>query len=191
MEGLAVGHDNMAIGMERNRREERRPKAPPVGLGRMVAVSAALFGFSFLKDNRKATVEGWLIEGGNEEDVKPICGLTWKLIEEPCGAEECENLRRSARLAQMREVNDDAFHSETEEEQLNEEEIDFESDQEDVVQIVGMKRRNQTLILYLISDREDSPVAIHDPTTLVAEADGVMGKHSSGLPRPEKWKRRG
>jgi hypothetical protein len=37
----------------------------------------------------------------------------------------------------MREINDDAFHSETEEEPLNEEEIDFESDQEDVVPIVG------------------------------------------------------
>jgi hypothetical protein len=59
------------------------------------------------------------------------------LIEEACGVEECGNLRRSARLAQMREVNDDDFHSETEEEPINEDEIDFESDQEDVVPIVG------------------------------------------------------
>jgi hypothetical protein len=81
--------------------------------------------------------QGWLVEGGDEEDVEPVCGLTWKLIEEACGVEECGNLRRSARLAQMREVNDDDFHSETEEEPINEDEIDFESDQEDVVPIVG------------------------------------------------------
>jgi hypothetical protein len=81
--------------------------------------------------------QGWLVEGGDEEDAEPVCGLTWKLIEEACGVEECGNLRRSARLAQMREVNDDDFHSETEEEPINEDEIDFESDQEDVVPIVG------------------------------------------------------
>ncbi|CAO2038512.1 unnamed protein product, partial [Urochloa humidicola] len=80
--------------------------------------------------------QGWLIEGGDEEDAEPVCGLTWKLIEEACGVEECGNLRRSARLAQMREVDDDDFHSEAEE-QINEDEIDFESDQEDVVPIVG------------------------------------------------------
>ncbi|CAN6245193.1 unnamed protein product, partial [Urochloa humidicola] len=56
--------------------------------------------------------QGWLIEGGDEEDAEPVCGLTWKLIEEACGVEECGNLRRSARLAQMREVDDDDFHSE-------------------------------------------------------------------------------
>ncbi|CAN6374657.1 unnamed protein product [Urochloa humidicola] len=80
--------------------------------------------------------QGWLIEGGDEEDAEPVCGLTWKLIEEACGVEECGNLRRSARLAQMREVDDDDFHSEAEE-QINEDEIDFESDQEDVVPIIG------------------------------------------------------
>jgi hypothetical protein len=37
----------------------------------------------------------------------------------------------------MRDVDDDDFHSEAEEEQINEVEIDFESDQEDVVPIVG------------------------------------------------------
>ncbi|RLM65391.1 hypothetical protein C2845_PM16G02210 [Panicum miliaceum] len=54
-----------------------------------------------------------------------------------CGVEECGNLRRSARLPQMRDVDDDDFHSEAEEEQINEDEIDFESDQENVVPIVG------------------------------------------------------
>lgn len=59
----------------------------------------------------------WFIEGGDEEDAELVCGLTWKLIEETYGVEECGNLRRSARLAQMRDVDDDDFHSEAEEEQ--------------------------------------------------------------------------
>ncbi|XP_021319199.1 uncharacterized protein LOC8086457 [Sorghum bicolor] len=79
--------------------------------------------------------QGWLVEGGDEEDAEPVCGLTWKLIEEACGVEECGKLRRSARLAQMRDVSEDEFQSE--EEPTNEEDIDFESDQEDVVPVVG------------------------------------------------------
>ncbi|KAF0923538.1 hypothetical protein E2562_006420 [Oryza meyeriana var. granulata] len=79
---------------------------------------------------------GWLVECGDEDDGEPVCGLTWKLIEEACGVEECGKLRRSARLAQMREVNEDEIESEVEE-ATNEEDIDFESDQEDVVPLVG------------------------------------------------------
>ncbi|KAF8689504.1 hypothetical protein HU200_041830 [Digitaria exilis] len=66
--------------------------------------------------------QGWLVEGGDEEDDEPVCGLTWKLIEEACGVEEYGNLRRSARLAQMSDVGDDD---------------DFHSEPEDVVPIVG------------------------------------------------------
>ena len=43
--------------------------------------------------------QGWLVECGDEDDGEPVCGLTWKLIEEACGVEECGKLRRSARLA--------------------------------------------------------------------------------------------
>ena len=50
--------------------------------------------------------QGWLVEGGDEEDGEPVSGLTWKLIEEACGVEECGKLRRCARLAQMRDVSD-------------------------------------------------------------------------------------
>lgn len=81
--------------------------------------------------------QGWLVEVGDEEHAEPVCGLTWKLIKEACGVEECGNLRRSASLAQMRDVSDDDFHSEAEDEPINEDEIDFESDKEDVVPIVG------------------------------------------------------
>ena len=80
--------------------------------------------------------QGWLVECGDEDDGEPVCGLTWNLIEEACGVEECGKLRRSARLAQMRQVTEDEFESEAEE-ATNEEDIDFESDQEDVVPLVG------------------------------------------------------
>ncbi|XP_025799091.1 uncharacterized protein LOC112878993 isoform X2 [Panicum hallii] len=36
--------------------------------------------------------QGWLVEGGDEEDAELVCGLTWKLIEEACGVEECERI---------------------------------------------------------------------------------------------------
>ncbi|KAF0933006.1 hypothetical protein E2562_013765 [Oryza meyeriana var. granulata] len=76
---------------------------------------------------------GWLIDGGEEElDGEPVRGLTWKLIEEACGADEVTKLRRSSRLAQARDIDEEDFHSETEDTPTNEEEIEFESDQEDV-----------------------------------------------------------
>ncbi|KAJ1295693.1 hypothetical protein BS78_01G242400 [Paspalum vaginatum] len=81
--------------------------------------------------------QGWLVEGGDEEDGELVSRLTLKLIEDACGVEECGKLRRSARLAQTRDVSEHDFESEKEEEPVNEDEIDFESDQEDVVPIVG------------------------------------------------------
>ena len=77
--------------------------------------------------------QGWLIDGGDDEqDVEPNTGLTWKVIEEACGANEVMQLRRSSRVRQLHE---DDFKSDTEEEEVgvNEEDIEFESDHEEVV----------------------------------------------------------
>jgi hypothetical protein len=88
--------------------------------------------------------QGWMVEGGDDEiDVEPVAGLTWKLIEEACGTDEVAKLRRSSRLAQMRNVDEDIIEEpepEPEEEPLHDddEEIEFESDQEDVVSIAGV-----------------------------------------------------
>jgi hypothetical protein len=83
-----------------------------------------------------------MVDGGDDElDVDTVSGLTWKLIEEACGAEEVIKLRRSARLNQQREVDEEDFHSEPEDEPINEEEkeeIEFESHQEDVIPIGGL-----------------------------------------------------
>lgn len=76
--------------------------------------------------------QGWVIEGGDEE-VDPETGLSWKLIEEASGANEATQPRRSARV---RELHDDDFESESEEEEeVNEEleDIEFESEQDEVL----------------------------------------------------------
>lgn len=75
-----------------------------------------------------------MVEVGDDEnsDVEAVTGLTWKQIAETCGDEQVTQLRRSARLAQPREIEEDV-QSEPEEPEHEEEEIDFESDQEDVV----------------------------------------------------------
>ena len=49
--------------------------------------------------NEATYAQGWMVDGGYDElDVELVSGLTWKLIEEACGAEEATKLRRSARL---------------------------------------------------------------------------------------------
>ena len=79
--------------------------------------------------------QGWIVEGDDEEglDIEPVIGMTWKLIAETCGAEEVNKLRRSARLNQTRDIEDDVHDEPEEEEQMDEEEIEFKSDQENVV----------------------------------------------------------
>ncbi|KAK3119406.1 hypothetical protein QOZ80_9BG0719220 [Eleusine coracana subsp. coracana] len=81
--------------------------------------------------------QGWMVEGGEDEeegtDVEPVTGLTWKLIAETCGADEVTRLYRSARLNQTREIEDDVHSEPEEEENIDDEEIEFESDQDDVV----------------------------------------------------------
>ncbi|KAF0894876.1 hypothetical protein E2562_004884 [Oryza meyeriana var. granulata] len=75
-----------------------------------------------------------MVQGTDDEssDVEPVTGLTWKIIAETCGADEVTQLRRSARLAQSREIEEDVY-SESEEEAIDDEDIEFESDQDEVV----------------------------------------------------------
>ena len=79
--------------------------------------------------------QGWFVECEDDEgsDVEPATGLTWKVIVETCAPEEVTQLRRSARLNQTRDIEDDVHDEPEEEEQMDEEEIEFESDQENVV----------------------------------------------------------
>jgi hypothetical protein len=76
--------------------------------------------------------------------IPSICqqGLTWKLIAETCGADEVTKLRRSARLASAREVEEEP-KSDSEEEAINEEDIDFESDHDDVVVTTALEQEGE------------------------------------------------
>ncbi|ONM28905.1 hypothetical protein ZEAMMB73_Zm00001d039466 [Zea mays] len=80
---------------------------------------------------------GWMVDGAEKDeegsDVEPVTGLTWKLIAETCGAEEVTKLRRSARLTVQREVEDTPLSETESEEAPQEEDVDFESDQDDVI----------------------------------------------------------
>ncbi|KAF0889330.1 hypothetical protein E2562_023633 [Oryza meyeriana var. granulata] len=75
-----------------------------------------------------------MVQGADDEssDVEPVTGLTWKIIAETCGDDEVTQLRRSARLAQSREIEEDVY-SESEEEAIDDEDIEFESNQDEVV----------------------------------------------------------
>ena len=78
--------------------------------------------------------QGWMVDGGDDDnsDVDAVTGLTWQQIVDTCGPEEVTKLRRSARLAHPRQIEEDV-QSEPEELPNVEEEIEFESDQEEVV----------------------------------------------------------
>lgn len=87
-----------------------------------------------LLDTAATHAQGWLVEGGDHEDVaEPVTGLTWKTVEEACGPEKTIELRRSARLSQARERDIDEDMTDPEDERIDEEEIEFESDQEEVI----------------------------------------------------------
>ena len=75
-----------------------------------------------------------MVDGGDDDnsDVDDVTGLTWQQIVDTCGPEEVTKLRRSARLAQPRQIEEDV-QFEPEELPNEEEEIEFESDQEEVV----------------------------------------------------------
>ncbi|CAD6243862.1 unnamed protein product [Miscanthus lutarioriparius] len=66
----------------------------------------------------------WMVDGGddNNSDVDAVTGLTWQQIVDTCGPEEVTKQRRSARLAQPRQIEEDV-QSEPEELPNEEEEI--------------------------------------------------------------------
>jgi hypothetical protein len=85
-----------------------------------------------------------MVQGADEEgsDVEPVIGLTWKLIAKTCGVDEVTKLHRSARLASAREVEEEP-KSDNEEEAINEEDIDFEYDHDDVVVTTALEQERK------------------------------------------------
>ncbi|XP_052188242.1 uncharacterized protein LOC127798722 [Diospyros lotus] len=80
-----------------------------------------------------SNAQGWIVDGEDDEEVEPGTGLTWEVVGEASGANEMLQARRSSR---MRELHEDDFQSEEEEEQeINE--FDFESDEDRVLEEYG------------------------------------------------------
>ncbi|KAJ1287784.1 hypothetical protein BS78_02G037200 [Paspalum vaginatum] len=90
------------------------------------------------------------VKANNNNKVDPLlatdaaCAQGW-IVEDACGPEEVTKLRRSARLAQPREIEEEQLPSENEEEPINEKEIDFESDQDEVV-TTGYELQEQEVV---------------------------------------------
>lgn len=80
-----------------------------------------------------SNAQGWIVDGGDDDEADPGTGLTWEVVGEASGADEMLQPRRSCRVS--RELHEDDFESEEEEE--DEQEIDFESDEDRVLEEYG------------------------------------------------------
>ncbi|XP_075476751.1 uncharacterized protein LOC142518042 [Primulina tabacum] len=89
-------------------------------------------GGDLLLSSQASEAQGWLVDDGNEDEVEPGLGLTWRMVAEASGADEVLHPRRSARNIPIRELNEDLETSEEE----NEENVDFESDDERIMDVV-------------------------------------------------------
>ncbi|XP_042453930.1 uncharacterized protein LOC122038311 [Zingiber officinale] len=76
--------------------------------------------------------QDWIVDGADDE-VEHDTGMTWKVVSDAMGADEALRPRRSSRL---RELDEDDFQSESEEE-VSVYEFDFESDEEHVIEEYG------------------------------------------------------
>jgi hypothetical protein len=95
-----------------------------------------------------ASAQGWIVEGRDEEssDVNTVTGLTWQQIVDACGSEEDTKLWKSATLAQPTDIEEEKLPSENEEEEpINEEEIEFESDKDEVI-TTGYELQEQEVV---------------------------------------------
>ncbi|KAG5549569.1 hypothetical protein RHGRI_014779 [Rhododendron griersonianum] len=80
--------------------------------------------------------QGWIVEGGDDDEVEPGSGLTYELLATTMGVDEVFMPRRSGRnvgVREPRELHEEDFVSEDESVEENEE-IDFESDGDQVLE---------------------------------------------------------
>ncbi|KAL5834474.1 hypothetical protein ACOSQ4_013971 [Xanthoceras sorbifolium] len=78
-------------------------------------------------DAEATNAQEWIVEGCGNDEVEPGTGLTWQLVDEAIGANVILQPRRSSRVTQERELHEDDFISEDEEEVENVD-VEFESD---------------------------------------------------------------
>ena len=80
-----------------------------------------------------SNAQGWIVDGGEDDEVELGSGLTWQMVDEASGADENLQPRRSSRV---RELHEDDFESEEEDEDHNND-IEFVSDEEQVIENYG------------------------------------------------------
>ncbi|KAI8530102.1 hypothetical protein RHMOL_Rhmol11G0029200 [Rhododendron molle] len=81
--------------------------------------------------------QGWIVEGGDDDEVEPGSGLTQELLATTMGVDEVFMPRRSGRnvgVRELRELHEEDFASEDDSEEEENEEIDFESDGDQVLE---------------------------------------------------------
>ena len=76
--------------------------------------------------------QGWIVEGGDsgdDEEVEPGSGLTWRMVGEASGADDILQPRKSARNVEYRELDEDDFDSD---EEPNDDEIELDEEELDI-----------------------------------------------------------
>ena len=82
-------------------------------------------------DGDASNAQGWIVDDG-DEDVEPGTGLTCQLVDEAIGANEMTQPRRSVRIPRDLEE-----EFESEDEPVEEDNFEFESDEEQVLERYG------------------------------------------------------
>ncbi|KAF7139183.1 hypothetical protein RHSIM_Rhsim07G0175200 [Rhododendron simsii] len=82
--------------------------------------------------------QGWIVEGGDDDEVEPGSGLTYELLATTMGVDEVFMPRsgRNVGVREPRELHEEDFVSEEDSEEENEE-IDFESNEDQVLEGYG------------------------------------------------------
>ncbi|KAI8535115.1 hypothetical protein RHMOL_Rhmol10G0150200 [Rhododendron molle] len=93
-------------------------------------------GKDVLRSCEATYAQGWIVECGDKE-VDPVLGLTWEVIGEATGADEALQPRRSARNVGPRELDEEDFVSEDDTEEEVDEDFEFESDGDQVMEGYG------------------------------------------------------
>ncbi|KAG5544412.1 hypothetical protein RHGRI_016987 [Rhododendron griersonianum] len=84
--------------------------------------------------------QGWIVEGGGDDEVEPGSGITYELLATTMGVDEVFMPRRRGRNVGVREprgLHEEDFISEDDSEEEGNEEIDFESDGDQVLEGYG------------------------------------------------------
>jgi hypothetical protein len=94
-------------------------------------------GKDVLRASEATHAQGWIVEGGDVDEEDPISGLTWEMIGEATGDDEVLQPRRSTRNVGVRELHEEDFLSEDDPEEEVDEDFEFESDGDQVMDGYG------------------------------------------------------